>query len=41
MATPSMERVRGWPGRVVIDRDGSRIGEVTDRSMAAVRHSMG
>ena len=30
MPTPSIETVRGWLGRVMIDRDGHRIGEITD-----------
>jgi hypothetical protein len=30
MATPSIETVRGWRGRVMIDRDSTRIGEVVD-----------
>ena len=30
MPTPSIETVRGWLGRVMIDRDGNRIGEITD-----------
>jgi sporulation protein YlmC with PRC-barrel domain len=28
--TPSIETVRAWLGRVMIDRDGNRIGEITD-----------
>jgi hypothetical protein len=28
MATPSIETVRGWRGRVMVDRDGNKIGEV-------------
>ena len=30
MPTPSIETVRAWLGRVMIDRDGQRIGEITD-----------
>jgi sporulation protein YlmC with PRC-barrel domain len=30
MPTPSVEQVRGWLGRVMVDRDGNRLGEVTD-----------
>jgi hypothetical protein len=30
MASPSIEAVRGWRGRVMIDRGGNRIGEITD-----------
>jgi hypothetical protein len=30
MPTPSMETARGWLGRVMVDRDSNRIGEVTD-----------
>ena len=30
MPTPSVEEVRGWSGRVMIDRDGNRLGEITD-----------
>ncbi len=30
MPTLSIETVRGWLGRVMIDRDGNRIGEITD-----------
>jgi PRC-barrel domain/Domain of unknown function (DUF2382) len=30
MATPSIETVRGWRGRVMVDRDGDKIGEVVD-----------
>jgi sporulation protein YlmC with PRC-barrel domain len=30
MPTPSIETVRAWLGRVMIDRDGHRIGEITD-----------
>ena len=30
MPTPSVEEVRGWSGRVMVDRDGNRLGEVTD-----------
>jgi PRC-barrel domain len=30
MATPSIETVRGWRGRVMVDRDGNKIGEVVD-----------
>jgi PRC-barrel domain/Domain of unknown function (DUF2382) len=30
MRTPSIETVRAWLGRVMIDRDGNRIGEITD-----------
>jgi sporulation protein YlmC with PRC-barrel domain len=30
MTTPSIETVRAWLGRVMIDRDGNRIGEITD-----------
>ena len=30
MPTSSIETVRGWLGRVMIDRDGNRIGEITD-----------
>jgi PRC-barrel domain len=30
MPTPSIETVRAWLDRVMIDRDGNRIGEITD-----------
>jgi PRC-barrel domain/Domain of unknown function (DUF2382) len=30
MATPSIETARGWLGRVMIDRDSNKIGEVVD-----------
>src|SRR5215207_3752610 len=30
MATPSIETARGWRGRVMIDRDRNKIGEVVD-----------
>jgi hypothetical protein len=30
MPTPSVEQVRGWVGRVMVDRDGNRLGEITD-----------
>jgi hypothetical protein len=30
MATPSIETARGWLGRVMVDRDSNRIGEVVD-----------
>src|SRR4030095_14144679 len=30
MATPSIETVRGWRGRVMVDRDREKIGEVVD-----------
>ena len=30
MATPSIETVRGWRGRVIVDRDSNKIGEVVD-----------
>src|SRR5215217_2905478 len=30
MATPSIETARGWLGRVVVDRDSNKIGEVVD-----------
>jgi hypothetical protein len=30
MATPSIETVRGWRGRVMVDRDSNKIGEVVD-----------
>jgi hypothetical protein len=30
MATPSIETARGWRGRVMVDRDSSKIGEVVD-----------
>jgi hypothetical protein len=30
MATPSIETVRGWRGRVMVDRDHNKIGEVVD-----------
>jgi PRC-barrel domain/Domain of unknown function (DUF2382) len=30
MPTPSVEQVRGWLGRTMIDRDGNRLGEITD-----------
>jgi uncharacterized protein (TIGR02271 family) len=30
MATPSMDEVRGWQGRTMIDRDGDKIGTITD-----------
>jgi hypothetical protein len=30
MPTPSVEQVRGWLGRVMVARDGNRLGEITD-----------
>jgi hypothetical protein len=30
MATPSIETARGWVGRVMVDRDSNKIGEVVD-----------
>ena len=30
MATPSIETARGWRGRVMVDRDNHKIGEVVD-----------
>jgi hypothetical protein len=30
MAAPSIETVRGWRGRVMVDRDSNKIGEVVD-----------
>jgi len=30
MATPSIETARGWMGRVMVDRDSNKIGEVVD-----------
>jgi PRC-barrel domain/Domain of unknown function (DUF2382) len=30
MPTPNVETVRGWLGRVMVDRDGKRLGEITD-----------
>jgi hypothetical protein len=30
MPTPSVERARGWLGRVMVDRDSNKIGEVVD-----------
>jgi|SRR5215218_3183141 hypothetical protein len=30
MATPSIETARGWRGRVMVDRDSNKIGEVID-----------
>jgi uncharacterized protein (TIGR02271 family) len=30
MPTPSMEVVRGWQGRTMVDRDGDRIGTITE-----------
>src|SRR4029450_10334041 len=30
MAPPSIETVRGWLGRVMVDRDSNKIGEVVD-----------
>ena len=30
MATPSIETARGWRGRVMVDRDSDKIGEVVD-----------
>ena len=30
MATPSIETVRGWRGRVMVDRDSNKIGEVVN-----------
>jgi hypothetical protein len=30
MPTPSIETARGWLGRVMVDRDGNKIGEVVD-----------
>ena len=30
MATPSIETARGWRGRIMVDRDSNKIGEVVD-----------
>src|SRR5829696_83591 len=30
MPTPSIETARGWVGRVMVDRDSNKIGEVVD-----------
>ena len=30
MPTPSVEEAGGWLGRVMVDRDGNRLGEITD-----------
>ena len=30
MATPSIETAQGWLGRVMVDRDSNKIGEVVD-----------
>jgi hypothetical protein len=30
MPTPSVETARGWLGRIMVDRDGKRLGEITD-----------
>src|SRR5215212_4921467 len=30
MPTPSIETARGWRGRVMVDRDSNKIGEVVD-----------
>jgi hypothetical protein len=30
MPTPSVETVQGWVSRVMVDRDGKRLGEITD-----------
>jgi sporulation protein YlmC with PRC-barrel domain len=30
VSTPGVETVRGWLGRVMVDRDGNRLGEITD-----------
>src|SRR5512132_3778643 len=30
MATPSIETAQGWRGRVMVDRDSNKIGEVVD-----------
>ena len=30
VAIPSIETVRGWRGRVMVDRDSNKIGEVVD-----------
>src|SRR5829696_7406257 len=30
MPTPGVEEVRAWSGRAMIDRDGNRLGEITD-----------
>jgi PRC-barrel domain/Domain of unknown function (DUF2382) len=30
MPTPSVEEIRAWLGRVMVDRDGNRLGEITD-----------
>ena len=30
MPTPSVERARGWLGRIMVDRDSNKIGEVVD-----------
>jgi hypothetical protein len=30
MPTPSIETARDWPGRVMVDRDSNKIGEVVD-----------
>ena len=30
MPAPSVEEVQAWVGRVMVDRDGNRLGEITD-----------
>jgi hypothetical protein len=30
MPSPSIETARGWLGRVMVDRDSNKIGEVVD-----------
>jgi hypothetical protein len=30
MPTPNVDQVRAWVGRVMVDRDGNRLGEITD-----------
>jgi sporulation protein YlmC with PRC-barrel domain len=30
MPTPSVEGARAWLGRIMVDRDGNRLGEITD-----------
>jgi hypothetical protein len=30
MPPPSVEEIRAWVGRVMVDRDGNRLGEITD-----------
>ena len=30
MPTPPVEEIRGWLGQIMVDRDGNRLGEITD-----------